>query len=80
MDIRLPSELTGHCVLCINVNKCHLMRDTCSLLVCVLILFEESDIVFRRRVDYVYISSITFFDLHVLEAALVVLREVPVVN
>lgn len=56
------------------------MRDTCSLLVCVLILFEESDIVFRRRVDYVYISSITFFDLHVLEAALVVLREVPVVN
>lgn len=80
MDIRLPSELTGHCVLCINVNKCHLMRDTCSLLVCVLILFEESDIGFRRRVDYVYISSITFFDLHVLEAALVVLREVPVVN
>lgn len=56
------------------------MRDTCSLLVCVLILFEESDIGFRRRVDYVYISSITFFDLHVLEAALVVLREVPVVN
>lgn len=80
MDIRLPSELTGHCVLCINVNKCHLMRDTCSLLVCVLILFEESDIGFRRRVDYVYISSITFFDLHVLKAALVVLREVPVVN
>lgn len=56
------------------------MRDTCSLLVCVLILFEELDIGFRRRVDYVYISSITFFDLHVLEAALVVLREVPVVN
>lgn len=80
MDIRLPSELTGHCVLCINVNKCHLMRDTCRLLVCVLILFEESDIGFRRRVDYVYISSITFFDLHVLEATLVVLREVPVVN
>lgn len=44
MDISLPSELTGHCVLCINVNKCHLMHDTCSLLVCVLILFEESDI------------------------------------
>lgn len=44
VDIHLPSELTGHCVLYINVNKCNLMCDTCSLLVCVLILFEESDI------------------------------------